>query len=88
MPAPSAEVFDRLRSLAAIKDGAARQTKTIDEVFTGKPLTTIPSARPKMSKPPSPRRARRRPTGRTVRSASASMSSAGIATWSSRTASS
>lgn len=42
MPAPSAEVFDRLRPLAAIKDATARQTKTIDEVFTGKPLTTIP----------------------------------------------
>ncbi len=42
MPAPSAEVFDRLRQLAAIKDATARQTRTIDEVFTGKPLTTIP----------------------------------------------
>lgn len=42
MPAPSAEVFDRLRNLAAIKDVAARPTRTIDEVFTGKPLTTIP----------------------------------------------
>jgi succinate-semialdehyde dehydrogenase/glutarate-semialdehyde dehydrogenase len=42
MPAPSAEVFDRLRQLAAIKDITARETKTIDEVFTGKPLTTIP----------------------------------------------
>src|SRR5581483_1657100 len=42
MPAPSAEVFDRLRTLAAIADPAARPTKTIDEVFTGKPLTTIP----------------------------------------------
>ncbi len=42
MPAPSTEVFDRLRQLAAIKDTTARQTKTIDEVFTGKPLTTIP----------------------------------------------
>ncbi|WP_231124322.1 aldehyde dehydrogenase family protein, partial [Mycobacterium colombiense] len=42
MPAPSAEVFDRLRQLAAIKDLTARQTKTIDEVFTGRPLTTIP----------------------------------------------
>ena len=42
MPAPSAEVFDRLGQLAAIKDVDARPTKTIDEVFTGKPLTTIP----------------------------------------------
>src|SRR5260370_36089135 len=42
MSAPSAEVFDRLRQLATIKDIAGRQTKTIDEVFTGKPLTTIP----------------------------------------------
>src|ERR1700730_3739426 len=42
MPAPSAEVFDRLRSLAAIEDMAARPARTIDEVFTGKPLTTIP----------------------------------------------
>ena len=42
MPAPSAEVFDRLRQLAAIKDVTTRQTKTIDDVFTGKPLTTIP----------------------------------------------
>ena len=32
MPAPSTEVFDRLRQLAAIKDTTARQTKTIDEI--------------------------------------------------------
>jgi succinate-semialdehyde dehydrogenase / glutarate-semialdehyde dehydrogenase len=44
MPAPSADVFDRLRSLAAIEDIAARPTRTIDEVFTGKPLTSIPVA--------------------------------------------
>ncbi|WP_205878055.1 succinic semialdehyde dehydrogenase [Mycobacterium camsae] len=44
MPAPSAEVFDRLRQLAAIKDVNERPTKTIEEVFTGKPLTTIPVA--------------------------------------------
>ena len=42
MPAPSAEVFERLCQLAAIKDVAARPTRTIDEVFTGKPLATIP----------------------------------------------
>jgi succinate-semialdehyde dehydrogenase / glutarate-semialdehyde dehydrogenase len=44
MPAPSADVFDRLRRLAALEDVAARPTRTIDEVFTGKPLTTIPVA--------------------------------------------
>ncbi|HEY7051885.1 MAG TPA: succinic semialdehyde dehydrogenase [Mycobacterium sp.] len=44
MPAPSAEAFDRLRALAAMDDVTARQTRTIDEVFTGKPLTTIPVA--------------------------------------------
>src|SRR5246127_1090831 len=42
MPAPSAEVFDRLCGLAAIEDTPARPARTIDEVFTGKPLTTIP----------------------------------------------
>ena len=42
MAAPTAEVFDRLRKLAAIEDIAARPTKTVDEVFTGKPLTTVP----------------------------------------------
>jgi succinate-semialdehyde dehydrogenase/glutarate-semialdehyde dehydrogenase len=42
MPAPSADVFDRLRPLAAIQDVADRPTKTIVEVFTGKPMTTIP----------------------------------------------
>ena len=42
MPAPSAEVFDRLRGLAAIEDTSARPARTIDEVFTGRPLTTIP----------------------------------------------
>ncbi len=42
MPAPTAEVFDRLRRLAAIEDVAARPTKTVDDVFTGTPLTTIP----------------------------------------------
>ena len=44
MPAPSASVFDRLRELAAIEDIDARPTRTIDEVFTGKPLATIPVA--------------------------------------------
>ncbi|WP_421845205.1 succinic semialdehyde dehydrogenase [Mycobacterium sp.] len=42
MSAPSTEVFDRLRGLAAIENVNARPTKTIDEVFTGEPLTTIP----------------------------------------------
>ncbi|MDT5091532.1 MAG: succinate-semialdehyde dehydrogenase / glutarate-semialdehyde dehydrogenase [Mycobacterium sp.] len=42
MSAPSAEVFDRLRRLAAIEDVDARPEKTIDEVFTGRPLATIP----------------------------------------------
>ena len=44
MPAPSAQVFDRLRQLAAIENIDARPTRTIDEVFTGKPLATIPVA--------------------------------------------
>ncbi|MEZ0050456.1 succinate-semialdehyde dehydrogenase/glutarate-semialdehyde dehydrogenase [Mycobacterium sp. MAA66] len=44
MPAPSASVFDRLRELAAIEDPEARPTRTIDEVFTGKPLAVIPVA--------------------------------------------
>ncbi len=42
MPAPSADVFGRLLPLAAIQDFAARPTKTVEEVFTGKPLATIP----------------------------------------------
>ncbi len=42
MPVPSSAVFECLLSLAAIKDVDARPTRTIDEVFTGKPLTTIP----------------------------------------------
>src|SRR5690242_17827375 len=42
MPAPSAADFARLRALVAIDDVGARQSKPIDEVFTGKELTTIP----------------------------------------------
>lgn len=42
MPAPSAADFARLRALVAIDDVEARQSKPIDEVFTGKELTTIP----------------------------------------------
>ncbi|MEO6794885.1 MAG: succinic semialdehyde dehydrogenase [Mycobacterium sp.] len=42
MPAPSATDFDRLRQLAAIDTMESRPSKTIDEVFTGKAMTTIP----------------------------------------------
>lgn len=42
MPAPSTQVFDRLRPLAAIDDAAGRPSRTIEEVFTGRPLATIP----------------------------------------------
>ncbi|MGV9803604.1 succinic semialdehyde dehydrogenase [Mycobacterium sp. NPDC003449] len=42
MPAPSATDFARLRKLAAITDVDARQSRSIDEVFTGRELTTIP----------------------------------------------
>ncbi|HEX7322537.1 MAG TPA: succinic semialdehyde dehydrogenase [Mycobacterium sp.] len=42
MPAPSAADFARLRQLVAIDDVDARETRAIDEVFTGKELTTIP----------------------------------------------
>jgi succinate-semialdehyde dehydrogenase/glutarate-semialdehyde dehydrogenase len=42
MPAPSAADFARLRRWVAIADPDARQTKTLDEVFTGHELTTIP----------------------------------------------
>jgi len=42
MPTPSADVFDRLRPLAAIEDPAARPTRTVEEVFTGRPMATIP----------------------------------------------
>lgn len=42
MPVPSDAVFDRLRALAAIPDAAARPTRTVDEVFSGRPMTTIP----------------------------------------------
>lgn len=42
MPAPSTADFARLRKLVAIDDLDARPTKSIDEVFTGKELTTIP----------------------------------------------
>lgn len=42
MPAPSAADFARLRSLVAIEDLDARQSRPIEEVFTGRELTTIP----------------------------------------------
>lgn len=42
MPAPSADVFDRLRALSAITDIDARPTRTVEEVFTGRPLAPIP----------------------------------------------
>ena len=44
MPVPSDAVFDRLRALVAIPDPAARPTRTVEEVFTGRPLATIPVA--------------------------------------------
>ncbi len=42
MPVPSDAVFDRLRSLVAIEDAGARTTRTVEEVFTGRPLAAIP----------------------------------------------
>lgn len=42
MAAPSADTFARLRALAAIEDPAARPTRTVEEVFTGRPLAEIP----------------------------------------------
>ena len=42
MPAPSPEVFERLRALAAIENMADRPTRDVIEVFTGRPMATIP----------------------------------------------
>ncbi len=42
MPAPTAEIFGHLRSLVAIEDLGARPNRVVDEVFTGRPLATIP----------------------------------------------
>ncbi len=42
MPAPSSEFFDRLRALVAIDDAEQRPTCAVEEVFTGRPLATIP----------------------------------------------
>lgn len=44
MPAPEAVVFERLSALAAIDGAEARSTRTIPEVFTGRPLGTVPVA--------------------------------------------
>ena len=89
MPAPSPEVFDRLRQLAAIKDVPTRQTKTIDEVFTGTPLTTIPiGTADDVEAAFAEARAAQVDWANASGRASASRSSAAIATWSSRTASS
>lgn len=45
MSAPSAETLSRLRSLVAVpefvSDPSSRETRTIDEVFTGKPLAEM-----------------------------------------------
>lgn len=42
MPAPSADVFHRLAALVAIDHPDERPSRTVDEVFTGRPLATIP----------------------------------------------
>ncbi|WP_280423276.1 succinic semialdehyde dehydrogenase [Nocardia carnea] len=42
MPAPDTAVFDRLSALAAIDDTEVRARRTIDEVFTGNPLGSVP----------------------------------------------
>lgn len=42
MPAPSAATFDRLRHLAAVESDTDPRSKVVNEVFTGKPLATIP----------------------------------------------
>ncbi|MCW4354751.1 succinic semialdehyde dehydrogenase [Hoyosella sp. YIM 151337] len=44
MAAPSAETFARLADLAAITDPAARSSRTVYEVFTGKELANVPIA--------------------------------------------
>lgn len=44
MPAPEAVVFERLSELAAIEDAEVRSTRTISEVFTGRPLGSVPVA--------------------------------------------
>ncbi|RMI33335.1 succinic semialdehyde dehydrogenase [Nocardia stercoris] len=42
MPVPEAAVFERLRGYAAVDPAASRPTRTISEVFTGKPLGEVP----------------------------------------------
>ena len=42
MPAPSSATFERLRQLAAIDDMESREVLAVEEVFTGKPIATIP----------------------------------------------
>lgn len=42
MPIPDTTVFDRWSALAAIDDVAERSQRTIDEVFTGVPLGSVP----------------------------------------------
>ncbi|MEU2034510.1 succinic semialdehyde dehydrogenase [Nocardia amamiensis] len=42
MPAPEADVFDRLSALAAVEASTERQHKTIAETFTGNPLGSVP----------------------------------------------
>ncbi|MGW1738619.1 succinic semialdehyde dehydrogenase [Nocardia sp. NPDC001965] len=42
MPVPDTEVFDRLRTLVAIDDARTRPSRTIEEVFTGRPLGSVP----------------------------------------------
>lgn len=42
MPVPDTEVFDRLRTLVAIDDATARPPRVIEEVFTGRPLGSVP----------------------------------------------
>ena len=42
MPAPKADVFDRLSARAAIEASAVRQRRTIAETFTGDPLGSVP----------------------------------------------
>lgn len=81
MPAPSAEVFDRLRNLAAIQDATERPTSTIDEVFTGKPLTTIPIGTAADVEAAFAKARAAQPGGRSVRSPNGPRSSAVTAIW-------
>jgi len=42
MPVPSAADFDRLQRLVAIADPNQRNTRPVEEVFTGREIATIP----------------------------------------------